>query len=677
MVCYNVCMKLEDLNGIGKARKQSFEENGIFSCDDLINYLPYKYYDFSKTSNYADDGVVKLIKATITEPAKIVKIRGNFSFVTARMIDEFGNKFNAVWFNQTYMKSVLKENEVIYLYGKSSPTKKNTFIVNLSKFESKLKTNGFLPVYHTLSGVGQKVLHDAINQTLELQEISGIVPNDLLLKYNLISLKKAYELAHNPNTEDDIVLSKERIDLENIISLVAVNEYHKNMFREIKKQKYSNTMQIIDEFKKLLPFHLTQSQTGAIFEIEKDMFSRLTMNRLLQGDVGSGKTLVALCACFIAIKNGYQATIVAPTEILAKQHFETALKLFNNNINIELLSGSITGIEKRIALKNIKTGKSQLVIGTHAVISKNTEFNNLSMIVIDEQHKFGVEQRANLKQKGITPDVLVMSATPIPRSLSLILYGDLDLTQLTDRPKPAKIQTNIVSAEKQDAMWEYLNKQVENGSKVYVVCSKIDEDNDDECVKRFSAKNMFELAKTKFNAELVGLIHGKLKKESQNEVINHFRQGKIKVLVSTTIVEVGVDVPDSDIIVIATPERFGLATLHQLRGRVGRQGQESYCFCLANNLNQKSLERLVYFKNNSNGFDIAEFDLKTRGSGSVIGTNQHGNDNGMMYAFSSSNYALAKEILEQIKPNTELHTKIIEKGECLKTHQLLKKVVLN
>ena len=670
-------MELESLNGIGKARKASFEENGIFSCEDLINYFPYKYYDFSKTSTYADDGIIKLIKATVTEPAKIVKIRGNFSFVTCKVKDEAGNKFNAVWYNQTYMKSVLQENEVFYLYGKSSPTKKNTFVVNLSKQESKLQTNGLLPVYHSLSGVGQKVLHDAINQTLKLQKISSFVPNDLLYKYNLTDLHSAYESLHNPLSEDDVVTARERIELENIISLVAVNEYHKNLFREVKSQKYLNTTAIIDEFRSLLPFHLTQSQNNAIFEIEKDMFSRLTMNRLLQGDVGSGKTLVALCACYIAIKNDYQATIVAPTEILAKQHYETAQKLFNNNIKVEFLSGSTSGLEKRIALENIASGTAQLVIGTHAVISKHTEFKNLSMIVIDEQHKFGVEQRANLKAKGITPDVLVMSATPIPRSLSLILYGDLDLTQLLDRPKPAKIQTNLISAEKQEDMWKYLNNKVQNGSKIYIVCSKIDEENDDEAVKNFSAKNMFELAKTKFNPSDVGLIHGKLKKESKNAVIESFRQGKIKVLVSTTIVEVGVDVPDSDIIVIATPDRFGLATLHQLRGRVGRQGQESYCFCLANNLNQKSLERLTYFKNNANGFEIAEFDLRTRGSGSVIGTNQHGNDNGMMYAFSSDNYSLAKEILEQIKPNTDLYAKIIEKGESLKTHKLLSKVVLN
>lgn len=670
-------MDLMEITGIGKARKESFENNGIFSCEDLINYLPFKYYDFSKTSAFADDGIVKLIKATVCEEAKIIRVRGNLSFVSCKMTDEFSNKFTAIWFNQVFMKSVLKMGECFYIYGKSSQTKKNTFNVTLTKNIQKTTADGLLPVYHSLSGIGQKTLHDAINEALNNTQTSSFVPNNLLSKYNLLSLQNAYNIVHNPKNEEDVISATERIELENIISLLAVNEYHKRLFREVKPQKYQNTTALIDEFKSLVPFTLTNSQNRAIFDIDKDMSSRISMNRMVQGDVGSGKTIPALCACFLAIKNGYQAAIVAPTEILAKQHFETAKKLFGDNFFITLLTGSQSAEQKRINLENIANGMAKLIIGTHAVISDSTNFKNLSLIVIDEQHKFGVEQRAILKSKGMSPDVLVMSATPIPRSLSLVLYGDLDLTQLTERPKPAKIQTNLVSQEKQNDMWNYLNQKVNNGSKIYIVCSNIDEENDDESSKKYSAKNMFELAKTKFDSETVGLIHGKLKKESQNAVINNFRVGKIKVLVSTTIVEVGVDVPDADIIVIASPDRFGLATLHQLRGRVGRLGQQAYCFCLADNLNKKSFERLTFFKNNLNGFDIADFDLKTRGSGSVLGTNQHGNDNGILMAYSSQNFGLAKEILEQIKPNTEIFAQIIKRGEALKENNLLKKVVLN
>lgn len=670
-------MDLMEITGIGKTRKASFENNGIFSCEDLINYLPFKYYDFSKTSAFADDGIVKLIKATVCVDAKIIKVRGNLSFVSCKMTDEFSNKFTAIWFNQVFMKPVLKVGECFYIYGKSSPTKKNTFNVTLTKNTKKTSADGLLPVYHSLAGIGQKTLHDAINEALQNTQISSSVPDKLLSKYNLLSLQNAYNIVHNPKNEEDVISATERIELENIIALLAVNEYHKRLFREVKPQKYSNTTALIDEFKSLVPFALTTSQNKAIFDIDKDMSSRISMNRMIQGDVGAGKTIPALCACFLAIKNGYQAAIIAPTEILAKQHFETAKKLFGDNFFVTLLTGSQSVEQKRINLENIANGSAKLIIGTHAVISASTNFNNLSLIVIDEQHKFGVEQRALLKAKGMSPDVLVMSATPIPRSLSLVLYGDLDLTQLTSRPKPAKIQTNLVGQEKQNDMWYYLNEKVKNGSKIYIVCSNIDEENDDEGSKKYSAKNMFELAKTKFNPDDVGLIHGKLKKDSQNAVINDFRLSKIKVLVSTTIVEVGVDVPDADIIVIASPDRFGLATLHQLRGRVGRLGQQSYCFCLADNLNKKSLERLTFFKNNLNGFDIADYDLKTRGSGSVIGTNQHGNDNGMLMAYSSHNFGLAKEILEQIKPNTEIFAQIIKRGETLKENNLLKKVVLN
>lgn len=670
-------MDLMEITGIGKARKASFENNGIFSCEDLINYLPFKYYDFSKTSAFADDGIVKLIKATVCEEAKIIKVRGNLSFVSCKMTDEFSNKFTAIWFNQVFMKPVLKMGECFYIYGKSSPTKKNTFNVTLTKNIQKTTADGLLPVYHSLSGIGQKTLHDAINEALNNTQISSFVPDKLLSKYNLLSIQNAYNIVHNPKNEEDVISATERIELENIISLLAVNEYHKRLFREVKPQKYQNTTALIDEFKSLVPFTLTNSQNRAIFDIDKDMSSRISMNRMVQGDVGSGKTIPALCACFLAIKNGYQAAIVAPTEILAKQHFETAKKLFGDNFFVTLVTGSQSAEQKRINLENIANGMAKLIIGTHAVISDSTNFKNLSLIVIDEQHKFGVEQRAILKSKGMSPDVLVMSATPIPRSLSLVLYGDLDLTQLTERPKPAKIQTNLVSQEKQNDMWNYLNQKVNSGSKIYIVCSNIDEENDDESSKKYSAKNMFELAKTKFDSAAVGLIHGKLKKESQNYVINDFRVGKIKVLVSTTIVEVGVDVPDADIIVIASPDRFGLATLHQLRGRVGRLGQQAYCFCLADNLNKKSFERLTFFKNNLNGFDIADFDLKTRGSGSVLGTNQHGNDNGILMAYSSQNFGLAKEILEQIKPNTEIFAQIIKRGEALKENNLLKKVVLN
>jgi len=500
----------------------------------------------------------------------------------------------------------------------------------------------------------------------------------MLKRYNLQPLKDAYNEIHNPLSDENVSKAMERVEIENLIPLIAINEYYKSTNKDLKTQSYKNTISFKTKYEELLPFKLTPEQNNAIYEIENDLKSMYSMNRLLQGDVGSGKTVVAFYGAYLSACNGYQSAIIAPTEILARQHYEFAKKIFTStDINIEILTSSMTKNEKNMALDNISSGKVDIIIGTHSIFSDNVEFKNLSYIVIDEQHRFGVEQRKKLKEKGISPDILVMSATPIPRSMSLVVYGDLEFTTLKSRPKPQNIKTNIVSATKQDDMWNYIDDKIQNGSKVYVVCSKIDEDNDNESVKKYSAKNMFEFLKTKFTPSQIALIHGKLGKDKQNHVIEKFRKGIINILVSTTIVEVGVDVPEADIMVIATPERFGLATLHQLRGRVGRNGEESHCFCLADNLNEKSYERIAFFKNHSNGFEIADYDLSSRGSGSILGTNQHGTDNGLFSKITSSLYGTAKEILEEIKKDPKIYYNVLEKGDKLYSEKILGKVIMN
>lgn len=671
-------MNLTDIKGIGTTRAKSFEDVGILSCEDLINYFPNKYYDFSKTEPYSDDGKVRLIKTTVTENAKIVKIRGNFSFVTCKVIDEHGHIFNAVWYNQTYIKSALYIGLDIYLYGKNSPTKKNTFIVNISKTADKLDKLGLLPVYKSIDSIGQKTLHDSINYSIQSLEISSVITNNLLYKYNLINLKDAYQIIHNPDSFDLLEKAKNRIQIESLIPLIAINDYHRFMYKTIKKQSYKNIINLISEYENILPFKLTTDQKQAIKDIEHDMSSKYTMNRLLQGDVGSGKTLVSFFGAFLAAKSGYQSAIVAPTEILANQHYKNAKSLFEKQgINVVLLTSSVKGFEKQTLINDIENGSAQIIIGTHSVISENVKYNNLSYIVIDEQHRFGVEQRAKLKEKGISPDILVMSATPIPRTLGLVVFGDLDISYLNSRPKPQHIQTNIVIKSKQEDMWNFLKGKIKDGSKAYVVCSKIDESNDDESVINYSANNMYKMLLSKFEKSEIALIHGKVSKDTQNDIIEKFKKGIIKVLVSTTIIEVGVDIPDADYMVIATPERFGLATLHQLRGRIGRDGSLAYCFCLADNLNEKSIDRITFFKNHTNGFEIADYDQKTRGIGSIVGTNQHGNDNGLLNMLTSENYKLAKEILEHLKLDTRLHNEILEKGESLYTQNILGKIILN
>ena len=651
-------MELTSIKGIGEARKKSFEENGIFSCEDLISYFPYKYYDFTKTEPFADDGKVRLIKATAIESPKIVKARGNLSFVICKMNDEMGHTFQAVWFNQTFIRSQLYLGITVYLYGKNSPKKKNTFNVLLMKKEDKLTEFGLLPVYHSIDGVGSATITDTVSKSLEMLEIFDVLPDNLLLKYNLLNLKEAYKLIHEPKTYENITKAQERISVQELLAVLSANREDKIIGREDRLYYYENITKLKEMYCCFLPFTLTKDQNEAIDDIISDFGLSKSMNRLLQGDVGSGKTVVSFFGAFVSAKNGFQSAIVAPTEILAKQHYETAQKFFDETgLRVSLLTSSVTAFERQAILERLKAGQIDILIGTHSVLSDEVIFKNLAYVVIDEQHRFGVEQRAIIKQKGKAVDVLVMSATPIPRSLALVVYGNLDFSTIHTRPNATNITTNLVIKQKQPAMWEYIRNKIESGSKVYVVCSKIDEENEDDEVLQFSAKNMYNYLCKLFDSMDVGLIHGKLKKDSQDKVIESFRVGRIKILVSTTIVEVGVDIPDSDIMVIVSPERFGLSTLHQLRGRIGRNGKESHCFCLANGLNEQSYERVNYFKNHLNGFEIAEFDLKTRGAGTMFGTSQHGSDAGIVSSFSAENYALAQKIFEEIKENQELVSK--------------------
>ena len=671
-------MELTKIKGIGEARKKSFEENGIFSCEDLISYFPYKYYDFTKTEPFSDDGKVRLIKATAIENPKIVKAKGNLSFVICKMNDEIGHTFQAVWFNQTFIKSQLYLGITVYLYGKNSPKKKNTFNVLLMKKEDKLTELKLLPVYHTIEGIGQATISETINKSLEMLEISSILPSELLLKYNILNLKDAYKIIHSPKDYQILAEAHKSTQIEELLSVLSANQFDGIKSRKNRLYNYDNITRLKEEYLSLLPFSLTNDQINAINDISSDFSKKYSMNRLLQGDVGSGKTVVAFFGAFISAKNGFQSAIIAPTEILANQHYETAKKIFSkSNIKIALLTKSVSPFEKLEILNKLKIGEIQIVIGTHSVLSDDVIFDKLTYAVIDEQHRFGVAQRAVIKQKGTAVDVLVMSATPIPRSLALVVYGNLDFSTLLSRPNATNITTNIVIKQKQLDMWKYIKNKLSLGSKAYVVCSKIDEENEDDDVLMFSAKNMYEFLCTIFDKNDVGLIHGKLKKETQNKVIENFRLGKIKILVSTTIVEVGVDIPDSDIMVIASPERFGLATLHQLRGRIGRNGSEAHCFCLANNLNEHSYQRVNYFRNHLNGFDIAEFDLKTRGAGTLFGTNQHGIDTGLVFNFSAENYNLAQKIFNEIKNDSELISKFAKKYTEKHSRETQNNIVLN
>lgn len=673
-------MELQELAGVGKSRAEDFKEESIFSAEDLVKFLPYKYYDFSKTEPFAEDGRVRLLFATVIEGAKIVRARKNLSFVTCRCTDQVGHNFTALWFNQSYVKSQLFLGEELYLYGKNSPSKKNTFIVTLFKKTDKLKQFGFLPIYKKIGNIGQSTMQAIMTDALNKVQINSDIPAFLAQKYGLLDINQAYRLIHQPLEQSDILRGGERVEVEELLPLLAVSEYRKKTFRAQKPQRYLDLE--LAEYASLLPYTLTESQASAALEIQRDMRSPLSMNRLLQGDVGSGKTAVAFFGCYLALKSGLQSAFVCPTEILARQQYESAKRIFSNiNItNVEgkivLLTGSMTAVEKRVNYEKIANGEALIVFGTQAVLSGFCQFKNLSFVVIDEQHRFGVRERRALADKGAAPDILVMSATPIPRSMNLVVYGDLDISRLSKRPAPFSVTTNIVSEQRQEDMWNYINLQTKQGSKAYVVCARIDEEVEDESAINFSANNMYKFLREKFG-EGVGLIHGSLAKKTQETIIEKFRRGEIRILVATSIVEVGVDVPDADIMVIASPNRFGLATLHQLRGRVGRNGQQAFCFCLGSQLDAKSIQRIKFFKEHSDGFEIADYDLSSRGAGDIFGTAQHGSGDFPIKNFSSSGLKLALEILEQVKNYPELFAHIIELGEEKFSKFSAKNVIFN
>ena len=665
-------MQLGEIKGIGKSRISALNNAGIFSTQDLLNHFPKKYYNFSEVVGFNSFGDFCMIRAKITSKAKVIRAR-KLSFIEVKAQDYVTqNEIKLVWFNQNFLVNVLGEGQEYYFYGKPSKTKKNTFNVSLMVLLDKVKEPLF-SVYKTFENIGQATIKSAISYILENDEINSLLPKNVEEKFGLLDKKQAYGFIHNPKTEEEIGRGFDRLNLENALIFAYINEQRKIFGHKNRDFYYKNLDKLFDEFTSLLPWQLTESQINAINEINADLVSDKTLNRMIEGDVGCGKTAVCLWALFACAKNGGQAVLMAPTEILANQHFAfISSVLKGTGLKVALLSSGLDSQEKsRIAL-GIMTGEIDIVISTNAVLNDGYNFKNLRLCIVDEQHRFGVNARAMLASKGKEVDFISLSATPIPRSISLILYGGLDLTRINARPKAIDIQTNLVSPAKVEDMWGFIGGQIESGRTCYVVCPKIDDSEDESLV---STTKMTKLLGAKFGKDLVCELNGRLKDDKKTKILNDFKEGVIKILVSTTVVEVGVDATRAGVIVIVNPDRFGLATLHQLRGRVSRDGKKSYCFCLVeNNISEKALKRLTYFKNNNNGFDIADFDLKTRGAGETFGTRQHGfNDSSVI---NLTEYSKAQEILNELKNDIVAYDNLKEVSE--KTYpQLIKNIILN
>lgn len=664
-------MELSDVKGIGQKRKQELNEKGIYNVHDLLNIFPNKYLDFSSVDEYSYDytGEELTIKAKMVGEAKSVYFKGlnyviaSFMCVTSRRL------FNAVWYGQPFMKNNLALNTFYYLIGKVNKKKQ---LVVTKYFEIDKIDDCIVPVYGSKLPFGKTSVIKIIKNILECENnISNIGDIEFLG----LSLNKAYHEVHFPSSIEMLEIAKRRINIEDLILLAALEAEIKGVKKQTTRNMPKN---IMADFKNLCPFKLTEDQNKVMEEILSDCTSNKVMNRLVIGDVGSGKTMVAFFAAFLAIKSGKNVIMISPTEILAKQHYNTFIEFFKDSkINAELLSSSVSGKEKQLIEQKAASGKLDFLIATHSALNDKIFMPNLGLVIADEQHRFGVSERAKLSNKGQNVDSLIMSATPIPRSLALVLFGGLSVSEIKSRPYgDSKIKTNIVNDDKESDMWKYIKNETQlNNSKCFVVCPRVEESCDENSV--FAVGDIYDIITKKYGfcENDIAIIHGKMDKKEIEKAIKEFKCGNKNILISTTIIEVGIDVKAANLMVIYNAERFGLATLHQLRGRIGRDGRLGYCFLCPKHLTELSYKRLNLFKNNNNGLLLAEEDLKLRGAGTLYGTKQHGtNEIFLNINFSLEDYKMAKEIF--IGLDEERKEKLKEKA-TKKFGDIYKKVVLN
>ncbi len=618
----NLDSNIQFIKGVGEKRAKLFNSLGIFCVDSLIHFYPRKYEDWSASKNLeaVKSGETVSIKATLITPVKEAMIRRGLTLFKCKFSDG-ENVISVTIFNNKYLAKSLRIYEDYYLYGKIEKSLLN-FSMNSPKIEKAENILAIQPVYPAKEKLTSRSISKIMKTALdELGEIEETLDDEIMQKYSLISLDKAIRNIHFPNSADDYLPARKRLIFEELLTLQLG-------LLKLKSNKKSETALVIkddysSEFEKLLPFNLTNAQKRTISECLQDMKSKYPCNRLVQGDVGSGKTAVAASLIYSVIKNGYQATMMAPTEILATQHYESLLKILAPaGINIRLLTGSTPAKEKKEIKKALFDGEIDLIIGTHALIQNDVAFKNLALVITDEQHRFGVKQRAQLAEKGEDVHTIVMSATPIPRTLGLILYGDLDISILDELPPGRQeIRTDVVDSRYHKRLYKFIKDAIARGEQCYIVCPAVEEN---ETNIKSAEELADELANGEFKGYNLGILHGKMKPKDKEAIMKSFASGKVSLLVATTVVEVGVDVPNATIMVIENAERFGLSTLHQLRGRVGRGNKKSYCVLVSDAKGETARERLMTMKKYSDGFKIADTDLKLRGPGDFFGSRQHG-----------------------------------------------------
>ena len=670
-------MELTRIYGISEKRSEELNKMGIYDTADLSRHFPRAYLDLRQQQflKYAYHNDIVLTAGKIVSMPYTRNFRRGGLVKT--VCEQEGFIFSVVWFNQPYVLSKLKVGEEYLFYGRVQNRFGEVSLVNPSfePCDKNFRLKGIVPQYSLKGSLTQKVMRDAVRRAVELDRPRSIIPSDLLAKYGLTDLYSAFKEVHNPTDFESVKKAADRIAVEEYFALISAFKFIKGGREQVRINKYNcSAKDLLTFISERFPFEFTDGQKSAVNEIFADMTGGKVMNRLMQGDVGSGKTAVSMCAIFIAVNSGYQAVMLAPTEVLARQNYLAVQKAFPD-YNIGLITGSMTAKQKTEMKKALKEGLINIVVGTHALLEDDVEFKKLSLCVCDEQQRFGVAQRSSLLNKGVTPDVLVMSATPIPRTLSLIFYGDLDITTIKDKPKSRiEIQTNIVPTEKYNDMLKFIEREIQDGKQAYFVCPKIDGDEEGSVI---SATELYEELKEKLPMVKVGLLHGRMKDKEKNAVMQDFKDRNIEFLVSTTVIEVGVDVPNASVMVIYNAERFGLSQLHQLRGRVGRSDIKSYCFLLSRANSGVAIERLKIIKDNSDGFKISEYDYKLRGSGDFMGDKQSGK---FMTELGALNYStdsifLAKKISDEVFETGRPLDKI--KQVAIEKYQRIKDITLN
>lgn len=621
-------LDIQYIKGVGPKRASLLRKMGINNLEDLLYYVPKTYDDRSifKSLRTCEIGERASFKLRLLGMATVLRPRKNMTILKLPVTDGETNGY-LVFFNQEYLKFQFQSGKTYLVHGVKKLMAGEIQISNAS-FEEETEENkdgNIQPIYGLTEGLTNNNLIKIIGNALRenYYAIEEIIPRPLVEAYGLMDRREALRTMHFPESRDRLVRARNRMVLEEFLVL-QLGLY---LIKSGKKENEGNLMEarkLAGEFLRGLDFKLTDAQLRVFEEIAGDMGSKKLMNRLVQGDVGSGKTLVALLAMLIAVESGYQAAMMAPTEILASQHYlsiSNFLKAFD--IRLGLLIGSLKAREKAELLEKLEAGEIDILIGTHALIQEGVDFKRLGLVVTDEQHRFGVKQRSDLSDKGRNPDILVMTATPIPRTLALILYGDLDISIIDELPPGRRpIETYAVGMNMVDRVHGFIKKQVEAGRQAYIVCPLIEEN---EVLDIRSAQEVYEdLSRGDFKDLSLGLLHGKMTPGDKERIMEDFKKGDLDILVSTTVIEVGVDVPNSNIILIYNAERFGLAQLHQLRGRVGRGQHQSYCILLNNSNNDIARERMRIMQSSSDGFVISEKDLEIRGPGEFFGTRQHG-----------------------------------------------------